>query len=632
MPIQPPNVIIIDDEKIAIHYLNTILRRNDQFTVRHTSNAKYGRYLIRNVPFDAGLIDIRLTPQGSEGTALINLLRRHAPFAYIEAITGFREFSDAARSQGADEVVEKPLDFENFEANENRIWIGIIQKKMLELSEKIAVEPRDLPRPIGHEDYINVNWNNLWIDFNQTVTSLVALNTSLARSLITQNILPRQHVQLIRDVSSLRLQNLFKEYSINYEIPPSTKSGGHEPEFTKGTVLTTENLLEDLINEVSAYVDGYSSMVVYSVNEEKPMVSEIARLPSGTDPQQPYILDIPKDVIRKAASDQSSQVEVIKNNFQQRDINTHTFAIPILAGNNLYGVLGLNFNDGVSAEVTKNKLDLIAKIVELYVRDSTQNMIIDKELRAYRERIEKAEKAILKNSFMMDILHRVPNLVGSITTRTESALLTFETADKQTNLKSLENVKSQLESIESDAIRFIEYLESWTPFNGERTEELINLGILIKSALRYLPLPENIKLVVDIDPTLPDIRCEPRQLVESLTLILENSLDAMSSGGTLKVSASAGTTKLGKMAQITISDTGTGLPVKDTSKIFELFFSTKDDTSFGYGLWRSRAIIEEHNGSIEVESDESGSEFIITLPVNDTNQTRHSSTLFGDSD
>ena len=67
----------------------------------------------------------------------------------------------------------------------------------------------------------------------------------------------------------------------------------------------------------------------------------------------------------------------------------------------------------------------------------------------------------------------------------------------------------------------------------------------------------------------------------------------------------------------TVSDTGTGIPLEDISKLFDPFFTTKQvGKGTGLGLSISHGIIQKHEGTIEVESEiGKGAMFTIRLPI-----------------
>jgi signal transduction histidine kinase len=91
-----------------------------------------------------------------------------------------------------------------------------------------------------------------------------------------------------------------------------------------------------------------------------------------------------------------------------------------------------------------------------------------------------------------------------------------------------------------------------------------------------------------------------------------NARDAMPRGGIFKVS----TRKVGKHVEIKFSDTGTGIPDDVSYHIFEPFFSHGKSQGAGLGLAIARRIIEEHGGTIKLESKAGqGATFIVRLPA-----------------
>ena len=99
--------------------------------------------------------------------------------------------------------------------------------------------------------------------------------------------------------------------------------------------------------------------------------------------------------------------------------------------------------------------------------------------------------------------------------------------------------------------------------------------------------------------------------------VLLNAVDATPEDGTIFVET-APIQKNGALdyVQIVIKDTGRGIPDEDLDKVFTPFFTTKHEGS-GLGLAISHQIIQEHQGSIEVESTkDQGTTFRINLPVN----------------
>ena len=112
---------------------------------------------------------------------------------------------------------------------------------------------------------------------------------------------------------------------------------------------------------------------------------------------------------------------------------------------------------------------------------------------------------------------------------------------------------------------------------------------------------------------IPQIECYPGQLNQVFMNILSNAIAAIESSGIITVS----TLKSKGFIRISIKDNGCGIPDHIKAKIFDPFFTTKEvGEGTGLGLSISHGIIQKHNGSINVISENGkGSEFIIMLPV-----------------
>jgi signal transduction histidine kinase len=117
---------------------------------------------------------------------------------------------------------------------------------------------------------------------------------------------------------------------------------------------------------------------------------------------------------------------------------------------------------------------------------------------------------------------------------------------------------------------------------------------------------------------------ELRQLLANL---LVNAVDAMEDGGTLQVGVTAARNWSDgrEGVRITVADNGSGIPPEDLAQIFEPFYTTKQETGTGLGLWVSRGIVQKHGGSIRVRSraEERGNG-----PTNGNRAARATGTVF----
>ena len=113
------------------------------------------------------------------------------------------------------------------------------------------------------------------------------------------------------------------------------------------------------------------------------------------------------------------------------------------------------------------------------------------------------------------------------------------------------------------------------------------------------------------------------ELRQVLVNLLANSLDALDTGGTIKLRTSIVNAAGGgqRFIRITVADSGKGIAASQLSHVFEPFFTTKGELGTGLGLWVSKQLVEKHLGNIRVRSTtrrgHSGTVFSITLPDGD---------------
>ena len=120
-----------------------------------------------------------------------------------------------------------------------------------------------------------------------------------------------------------------------------------------------------------------------------------------------------------------------------------------------------------------------------------------------------------------------------------------------------------------------------------------------------------IQLVLDLLPETPEIQFDSDKLKQAFMNVVLNAIEAMPQGGVLKVATIMDKDRVG----IKVADTGVGIPEEDLSQLFEPFF-TKKTRGTGLGLANVKRILEEHGGSVEIESTVSeGTAVSLWLPV-----------------
>jgi PAS domain S-box-containing protein len=124
---------------------------------------------------------------------------------------------------------------------------------------------------------------------------------------------------------------------------------------------------------------------------------------------------------------------------------------------------------------------------------------------------------------------------------------------------------------------------------------------------------QKVESIVEIEPDLPPIEADRRQIEQVLVNLYLNAIDAMPAGGKLTVSARCGAAD---KVTVTVTDTGIGISEDDLPKIFQPFYSAKKKSGLGLGLPICSRILANHGGDIQVESRPgTGTMFRFSLPV-----------------
>lgn len=197
---------------------------------------------------------------------------------------------------------------------------------------------------------------------------------------------------------------------------------------------------------------------------------------------------------------------------------------------------------------------------------------------------------------------------------------------------SSEKYERILSVVESSAERGADLIRQVLSFarGVESSKQTLNTKYLISDVLKIMneTFPKSIEIKTYTDGEIRNITGDYTQLHQVILNICVNARDAMQSGGELSISTRNMSTdedgtgkyydiKPGEYVEITISDTGSGIPPDVMDKIFDPFFTTKEqDKGTGLGLSTAYGLIKEHGGYIHVDSELGrGTRFIIYLPA-----------------
>ncbi len=137
---------------------------------------------------------------------------------------------------------------------------------------------------------------------------------------------------------------------------------------------------------------------------------------------------------------------------------------------------------------------------------------------------------------------------------------------------------------------------------------LDNLSVLFAEELKA----RSIIMKQEVDPKLPPLKMDKGKITQALVNIVTNALHAMEGGGTLTLKVEADSKDWVRM---TVADTGSGIVQEEIEKVFDYSYTTREK-GLGLGLPIAHKIIEEHGGSLTIESQVGvGTTVVILLPL-----------------
>ncbi len=237
-------------------------------------------------------------------------------------------------------------------------------------------------------------------------------------------------------------------------------------------------------------------------------------------------------------------------------------------------------------------------------RDITQR----KELEA---RVREAEKMESLGRLAGGIAHDFNNMLGVIIGQTDLA---------EVLLGNGQCSRENLAEIRSAALRSAALVRQLLTFarKQEITPTVIDLNHSVDNALSLLRrlIGEHIALEWQPGPALWPIKIDPAQIDQILTNLAVNARDAMQDNGAITVRTFNESADTVDRVVIQFSDTGSGMDPEILKHVFEPFFTTKDvGKGTGLGLATVYGIVEQNNGTIEVESRPGhGTTFRIQFP------------------
>src|SRR5882724_740469 len=222
---------------------------------------------------------------------------------------------------------------------------------------------------------------------------------------------------------------------------------------------------------------------------------------------------------------------------------------------------------------------------------------------------EDGERMAALGRITAGVAHEVKNPLNSMRLWLENLKESLPAEPDSASQQAVQVLDKEIDRLDAVVKRFLDFTRPM-----DIRLEATQLAHLLKEVLE-IAQPQlqksNIQLAQLLPIDVPEVYVDRALLKQAVLNLVLNAAEAMPNGGQMRLVLS----RRGEMAEITVGDTGKGIPLEHRQRIFQLFFTTRPGGS-GIGLASAFRIIQLHNGSIDFTSEVGrGTTFRIELPL-----------------
>jgi two-component system NtrC family sensor kinase len=237
--------------------------------------------------------------------------------------------------------------------------------------------------------------------------------------------------------------------------------------------------------------------------------------------------------------------------------------------------------------------------------------------RLAQQRMAQTEKLAAVGQLAAGVMHEINNPLATILGCAEALSRRAEDLTERERA----GFEEYLQIIDTEVQRCRRIVDALLDLSRPKSKEMrrVDVNQLLEQTLFLLKHHDRFKRLGvrrQLAAELPQVSADPERLVQGFMALMLNAMDAMNSRGVLTVRSGRNPKRADELL-IEFIDTGTGIRDEELPKIFEPFYTTKQQgRGTGLGLSITYGIISDHRGRIEVESQVGvGSNFKVFLPI-----------------
>ena len=274
----------------------------------------------------------------------------------------------------------------------------------------------------------------------------------------------------------------------------------------------------------------------------------------------------------------------------------------------------------VPVEVAGQRISFDGKSAVLSVfRNITQRKRLEEEARQHREALAHVLRVSTMGEMATGLAHELNQPLTAIGIFAAACRTTLCSNPAMKESEKLISILEKIEAQSQRAGRIIDRIRSLVK-KREQDHSSFPVNIAIRNVVSLVEQEARMNSVVvnlELDETIPEAVGDAIQIEQVILNLVRNGIEAITNGNNpdpRELTLRTSTLRTGEI-EVSISDTGPGIPEEMRDRIFEAFVSTKQN-GLGMGLAISRTIVESHGGSLSfTPSSDRGSTFQFTLPT-----------------
>ena len=255
---------------------------------------------------------------------------------------------------------------------------------------------------------------------------------------------------------------------------------------------------------------------------------------------------------------------------------------------------------GVSVQEIQGAGDRMGALITLRDLDSIESI---------NTQLQVSERLAAVGRITAGVAHEVKNPLNSMRLWLENLKESLPADADGAALQAVHVLDAEIDRLDAVVKRFLDFSR---PMDVRlEPTQLANLLREVLEVAQPQLQKANVQVARLLPIGIPEVFVDRDLLKQAVLNLVLNAVEAMPTGGQLQLTLS----RRGEMAEITVGDTGKGIPTEDRQKVFQLFFTTRPGGS-GIGLASTFRIVQLHNGSINFTSEVGrGTTFRIELPL-----------------